>query len=297
MKSSRRAFTLIELLVVIAIIALLISILLPNLRQARETARGVVSMANLKQQAVAMDGYHRENKEYWPGDHYEGPGGSWISWAPRLRKYLGNTDIVAQVFYCPSTPKDFKWMTKVYENNKSMPPACSELGYDDLREKGLLYVPNIDPNNPGANRVYFGYGYNGWGAYDFNNLSTMLGLGGHNESRITPLDTRDRWMREVKNSDIVLPNRMIAIADSYGDGTWDTWLSPQGYNKERALSLNGPGPRHLGRTNVMTADFAVSQRNPRDLQVNDPSISKDEKRRRIEMWNRQGKAFDVDRGY
>jgi prepilin-type N-terminal cleavage/methylation domain-containing protein len=63
MKRARLGFTLIELLVVIAIIALLISVLLPALSEARRAARLVRCYSNLKQQGVASHTYAAEFRE------------------------------------------------------------------------------------------------------------------------------------------------------------------------------------------------------------------------------------------
>jgi prepilin-type N-terminal cleavage/methylation domain-containing protein/prepilin-type processing-associated H-X9-DG protein len=64
--SPRRGFTLIELLVVIAIIAILAAILFPVFAQAREKARSISCMSNLKQMGSALMLYHQDYDEILP---------------------------------------------------------------------------------------------------------------------------------------------------------------------------------------------------------------------------------------
>ena len=69
-KISRRrgqgGFTLVELLVVIAVIALLVSILVPALGMAKDTAKRIFCSANLRSLSVAAIHYSEEQKGRTP---------------------------------------------------------------------------------------------------------------------------------------------------------------------------------------------------------------------------------------
>lgn len=85
---NKRGFTLIELLVVIAIIALLLAILSPALRKAKEQARFVICKNNLRSYALAGNLYLEDNDGAFPHpmvcvDGAETFGGTYITQHPK----------------------------------------------------------------------------------------------------------------------------------------------------------------------------------------------------------------------
>jgi prepilin-type N-terminal cleavage/methylation domain-containing protein/prepilin-type processing-associated H-X9-DG protein len=83
----RAAFTLIELLVVIAIIAILAAILFPVFAQAREKARQITCVSNLKQIGLAINMYKQDYDEIYVPRDLPNLGGT-----PPLIKWLKNAE-------------------------------------------------------------------------------------------------------------------------------------------------------------------------------------------------------------
>lgn len=90
----KRGFTLIELLVVIAIIAILMSLLLPAVQQAREAARRTQCKNNLMQLSIAIHNYEMAFDCYPPGCvNPTGPilnqaGGYHMGWTVQLLPFM-----------------------------------------------------------------------------------------------------------------------------------------------------------------------------------------------------------------
>ncbi|HRX84779.1 MAG TPA: prepilin-type N-terminal cleavage/methylation domain-containing protein [Phycisphaerae bacterium] len=112
------AFTLVELLVVISIIALLISLLLPSLKRARDQAKAVKCGAQIHGLGSGLLTYGIENDEWLPGRNTTGLE-TWIAATPAS----GATQRLSR----PHVPvQTYDWMTPILRVSTTLPANRAE---------------------------------------------------------------------------------------------------------------------------------------------------------------------------
>jgi len=123
-KIGKRGFTLIELLVVIAIIALLAAILFPVFGRARENARRISCMSNMKQIGLGILQYSQDYDEFLPPSR-NSPAGVATPWQWIIQPYLKST----QLFKCPSNQQTGRVLNTTYSGNDIPRSYYSNAGY------------------------------------------------------------------------------------------------------------------------------------------------------------------------
>ena len=106
-RKAGRAFTLIELLVVIAIIGILAGLLLPAMAAAKNKAKKIGCLSNMRQLGIGMMMYADDFDGYLPRTTH-GSSSANESWIHTLRPYLGKVD---EVRVCPSDPRGTERLT------------------------------------------------------------------------------------------------------------------------------------------------------------------------------------------
>lgn len=181
----RSAFTLVELLVVISIIALLIGLLLPALRKARDAAKTAQCLNNLRSIGFALHKYMNDHNRIPRADH--GTNQRWdIAWPIAFREYFTHirNDRFDSIpaYRCPAHPNQ-KHKVQYLSNGLNFispntiitnPPqrACVTNGFltpsetiymadytDDPDD--ILYRNNY-PSGPNTPESYFSIFYDAW---------------------------------------------------------------------------------------------------------------------------------------
>jgi prepilin-type N-terminal cleavage/methylation domain-containing protein/prepilin-type processing-associated H-X9-DG protein len=225
----RRGFTLIELLVVIAIIGILAAMLFPVFARARESARKIQCLSNVKNIAIAVQMYLTDYDALVPKEHrqevldfYQGVmdanggdcdvgkqgacGNPYLRFPVVLDEYIKNRD----VWRCPSarTEKSYPILNPYYGNVKGDWFLAAKAVYDAGCNVWMQCQRPLPP---------------GWGgtitdSYDTQKWSCSAAGGGFQSSIGVPEDEYG-----LKTSQVNDPARYLAVGET-GPGI-DLWMT------------------------------------------------------------------------
>jgi prepilin-type N-terminal cleavage/methylation domain-containing protein len=144
-----RGFTLIELVVVIGIIAVLMSLLLPFVRKANESAKRVACASNIRQIVAAITVYSGANDNALPAFATNGPLGQYDWDIPvAARDLLIKNGLIRKMFYCPASPEQNKDMFWTYHSDNQWCVTGYFFDIPRLSWSSNLLNMTYGPNDP-----------------------------------------------------------------------------------------------------------------------------------------------------
>jgi prepilin-type N-terminal cleavage/methylation domain-containing protein/prepilin-type processing-associated H-X9-DG protein len=236
-QQARRGFTLIELLVVIAIIAVLVSLLLPAVQQARESARRTQCKNNMKQIGLAVHNFESSfQKLPHPGQCDSTGGASTVymsqSTCTLILPYIDQANVYNRMdqslTFAQMSTAPYSYTTTAMHPN-SIGAVYNDANFPDTVAAAKTFIPTFlcpsTPTDPGARAT------DGYGVWDYMFISVSDVEDGDpnpNAYTLTPVGTRptnsSRRLEMQKHGALSCDDKSGSGFKRLVDGTSNTFL-------------------------------------------------------------------------